>query len=985
MDDFCNVRLPYIPQHCHVNTGFGSGHCGFISPSAYSRAMSDVLHDDSALPELPVLAVFGCEICVLDDDGVLETIQPGAALKDMSERAHLVCHAVFTAGTLRALAGGNIHDAIRAAEGRHLDVMELFAFVRPAQYCRPTVQGLAQALGLSDVTSAEEAALKLANGAARLLDELGERAANDARLARLTLTLARAGCGWGTLALRSLAGHGINPGDIAHGSGLDIWRAIKPVDDRPSYNRAAEEAVAPEAAREALADVLGPDAEIRNGQSDYAAALSAAFQPRDDEGPGQVMLAEAGTGIGKTLGYLAPAALWAKTNDDTVWLSTFTRNLQRQIDAETGRIYPSGSERAEKVVIRKGRENYLCLLNFEDLAAAPQGRMALLAALIARWALASRDGDMIGGDFPAWLPSLFIGARAFGEAAGGAPAALLGLTDRRGECIHSACAHYNRCFIEKSARKARRAKLVIANHAFVMSRAAMALDAAAPERKTGASSEMGARFVFDEGHHVFDAADSAFSLHLTGLEMADMRRWLRGREKQRVRGRGLKERIGDLLADDEEAVDALQGVLGAARKLPAPAWQQRLKEGTTRNIAENFLAMARKQVLARSKASAHFSQETLIQPPVSGLCEAADQLHAALGELTEPLMKIAKYLRRTLKDKAAELDSSERARLEGAAIGIERRATNALPAWRSMLAAVSGSGENEAEREIFADWFCLERYQGREFDVGLHRHWIDPGIPFARTVLEEADAVVITSATLRDRPPETPEHWHSAHMRTGANHLATPAKRFAVNSPFDYPANSRVYVITDVSKTDAGIVASAYRELFLASGGGALGLFTAIHRLRAVQARLISPLLNAGMALYAQHIDPLDTGTLVDIFRAEENSCLLGTDALRDGVDVPGRALRLVVFDRVPWPRGSILERARRSAFGGNAWTDMTTRLKLAQAFGRLIRRQNDKGVFVMLDRQLPTRLTSAFPAGVEVQRVGLAQAVDEIHGFLSE
>ena len=71
-------------------------------------------------------------------------------------------------------------------------------------------------------------------------------------------------------------------------------------------------------------------------------------------------------------------------------------------------------------------------------------------------------------------------------------------------------------------------------------------------------------------------------------------------------------------------------------------------------------------------------------------------------------------------------------------------------------------------------------------------------------------------------------------------------------------------------------------------------------------------------------IDPVDIGTLVDMFRAEKNSCLLGTDAVRDGVDVPGDALRLIVLDRVPWPVPSILERARREKLGGSAWTEAT-------------------------------------------------------------
>src|SRR5260370_21311510 len=120
--------------------------------------------------------------------------------------------------------------------------------------------------------------------------------------------------------------------------------------------------------------------------------------------------------------------------------------------------------------------------------------------------------------------------------------------------------------------------------------------------------------------------------------------------------------------------------------------------------------------------------------------------------------------------------------------------------------------------------------------------------------------------------------------------------------------------------------------------------------------------------------------SLGDICRAEEHSCLLGTDAVRDGVDVPGRSLRLIVFDRVPWPRSDILHRARKAAWkaagaGANAYDDMLARLRLKQAYGRLIRRADDRGLFVMLDSRLPSRLLGAFPAGASIQRVGAPRA----------
>ena len=146
----------------------------------------------------------------------------------------------------------------------------------------------------------------------------------------------------------------------------------------------------------------------------------------------------------------------------------------------------------------------------------------------------------------------------------------------------------------------------------------------------------------------------------------------------------------------------------------------------------------------------------------------------------------------------------------------------------------------------------------------------------------------------------------------------------------------------------------------------------------------LRPLDQAGIPLLAQHVDGMDTGTIVDIFRAEEDACLLGTDAVRDGVDVPGRSLRLIVFDRVPWPRPDILHKARRNAFGKRTYDDMITRLRLKQAFGRLVRRADDSGVFVLLDPLMPSRLAGAFPPGVAIERIGLAEAVAIMKTFLA-
>ena len=98
----------------------------------------------------------------------------------------------------------------------------------------------------------------------------------------------------------------------------------------------------------------------------------------------------------------------------------------------------------------------------------------------------------------------------------------------------------------------------------------------------------------------------------------------------------------------------------------------------------------------------------------------------------------------------------------------------------------------------------------------------------------------------------------------------------------------------------------------------------------------------------------------------------------------PKRSLRLLVFDRIPWPRPDILHKARRERFGGKGYDDSIARARIAQAFGRLIRRADDKGVFIMLDAAAPTRLFSSLPEGVTLRRVGLVEAIEETTAFLA-
>jgi ATP-dependent DNA helicase DinG len=866
----------------------------------------------------------------LREGGSTQAVAKGAAIARAAETPTLLLNAPLTGQRLGY------------PDLNGLDLLELWAFVHPARFLVPTPKGLAEALELERPATEADIPQLLQSATAALLDTLGspnwlEREGGWTS----AQSLHRLRWPWAPLVAPRIA----RPAQAERWlfSRLPEWEEAQP---RPAPRTVS---LNDQAVLARLAHLTGSGAESRPGQRAYAAAAVESFRPRKHRDQPNMLLAEAGTGIGKTLGYLAPASLWASEAQGTVWISTYTKALQRQLDRESLRLFPDPAVAARRVVVRKGRENYLCLLNLEDaLQGGFAGRAAILAQLVARWAALSKDGDMIGGDLPGWLPTLF---RRNGSTA---------LTDRRGECIYAGCPHYRKCFIERSARASADADIVIANHALVMINAARG-------RETGQRPQ---RIIFDEGHHLFDAADSTFSVALSGHEAIELRRWVMGPEgNSRGRRRGLAARLSDLASYDEEGGEAIRAAADAARALPADEWLKRIVAGEPFGPLEELLAAVRGTVYARAAdmgdADAGYGLETELTEPDGPLVEAAQEAALALDGLLRPLTRLAKRLEAVIEDAPDWLDGAARARIEGAIASLGWR-RDLLAAWLALLARIGSPADAD-----FVDWMTVDRIEGREFDIGIHRHWLDPTRPLAETVLKPAQGVLITSATLKGGGD-----WDNAESRSGASHLTHGAQQFEAHSPFDYADRAEVLIVTDIKRGDIAALSGAYGRLIEAAGGGTLGLFTAIRRLRAVHARIADRLARAGLPLYAQHVDPMDTGTLIDIFRDDPRASLLGTDALRDGVDVPGHSLRLVVMEGVPWSKPTVLHAARRLAGGGAAYDDRLIRARLAQAFGRLIRRAEDRGSFVILSAAMPSRLLSAFPAGTPIRRMTLDEAI---------
>ncbi len=900
------------------------------------------------LPDLPVVILEGDGALWLSPDGETKHLTPQNAARELENAPVIACNAPLIRERL------HVRDAII------YDVLELFAFVRPAQFCVPNPLGLARSLHLSIEPGATQQALGLIVCIEKLLEECTTLEDRETTIALAQAMAASAPVWhWSPFVLQSLQAPLPQPVSPFVREKIRVWKALPEWQEYPETPTTTPAAISPSETRHELQRlveaVIGTKSEPRPEQADYASALTAAYN-----GNTNWIMAEAGTGVGKTLGYLAPSVTWAAKNDSQVWISTFTRHLQNQLQQDLDRIFPQHAP--PQAVIRKGRENYLCLLNLEEsLEQLVTGDYATRVGLglMLRWLSATRTGDLTGGDLPGWLPVL-VGIKP-----------TLQLADRRGECIHQACPHYQRCFIERHVREGRKATLVVANHALTLTQ----ICDEDPETRT-----LPQHLVFDEGHHLFDATDSAFAIAFSGQETAEMKRWLMGEHaNKRQRRRGIDRRLLNLVGETHPLWEYLPLIRDAAHFLPDSGWLERLHKESPKGPTEQFFSAIRRQVISRCDyPNSPYDLECTVLP----LNDDVEQLARVLTTDLKTLFIRVNDLRQDILQLQKEDDAALKRQITSFTRSLQNRILEPLRAWIELISRLHAPSP-----ETVVDWFGVSRFNGRDNDVGIWRHLLDPMQAFVEMTKDKTKSVILTSATLKPSQGDQENNWKQAERLLGGETLrqnGLQPLRVQIPSPFNYAEQTRVLLINDIDSTHTASVAKAYADLFTASGGGGLGLFTAIKRLQAAYPTLNKALAQQHIPLYAQHIDGLNTATLVDIFRAEEDACLLGTDALRDGVDVPGRALRLVVYDRIPWPRPSILHKARRTHFGARDYDLFLTAMRLRQSFGRLIRSASDHGVFVLLESALPSALYKAFPDGVSIEKMPLEAACAQISVFLN-
>ena len=657
--------------------------------------------------------------------------------------------------------------------------------------------------------------------------------------------------------------------------------------------------------------------EDRPGQRDMAAYTADVYND------GGIALLEAGTGVGKSFAYLVPALEWARANGERTIVSTNTINLQEQL---VGKDLPilaralSAGDRPVTFALLKGWRNYLCLARLDQARAGQDSlfddaRGAELASL-AGWAARTGDGSLADlAEEPS--PDVWDAVAAESDL-----------------CTRLKCPHFDRCFLFQARRRAAEADVVVVNHHLLASDLAVRI--ASDNWQEAAVLPPYRRLVIDEAHHLEDVA----AQHLgTQVSMLGVQRLLGRLERN---GRGLLPALAAELATQDDLLSA------ASRDLLTQSLLDALT-AARRGAEELFGRLARRLETEPGTAPVLRLTDAFAADSVwtEGLGVALENLLVAFGRLRDGVETIADRL--SLDDPA-----ERRAQLVGELRGVVRRLDGAAEGLKAALQPPPGVSLPSVR------W--LERRGRKTPNLTLAAVPLDLAPVLKDALFDRVETAVLTSATLA-----TGGEFTFIEERLG---LALPPSRVTIRevlpSPFDFPSQCVFGIPTDVPEPrddESGHDAAVARilvELAHASDGGIFALFTSHGALRrtadAVRGRLGGrwPLLVQGDGQRDQ---------LLRRFREAGSAILLGTDSFWEGVDVPGRALRVLILAKLPFKvpsdplTAARLERLSDSGLDGFMhYLVPHAALKLKQGFGRLIRSKTDVGAVVLLDRRVVTK-----------------------------
>jgi ATP-dependent DNA helicase DinG len=651
----------------------------------------------------------------------------------------------------------------------------------------------------------------------------------------------------------------------------------------------------------------------RAGQLAYADAAAHLFKR------GGVGVFEAGTGMGKSLGYLLPAAYAGAAAGRRILVSTKTKALQRQLARTELPLVAAGLPPGWRWALLMGRENYLCRRRLDEAVAAEgetlpdPDRTLALAYLVGR----ARRGDIDLSALPyratQVLPALPDLARE--------------LRSSRATCLGRYCPARRGCHWRLARARAEAAHLVCVNHALLLS-----------GRDTLPAFE---DVVIDEAHLLYHEATEAFSDRVDARSLEQLLGDLRGRHRQRPLPLRLRAAARKLPPDEGRVLDAAAAACERAAE-EAPALSRALGDA----IAGLAAAAARSAQDGEggSRQADEYTATVWLTPGLRDQPEH-DVFLVHAGLLAESLSRLA-----TAASAGAE-SLPEDHREHAALVALSDDAAVAA----ELLSDVPEGGGSET-----VSWAELESAARNAAGAprwALTRSPVTPAGGIREILWDRLRSAVLTSATLTVAGS-------FAYFRdmTGLSG-DVDVREQVFPSPFDYRRQAVLVLEHDPGgawRPDelAARQGERLKRIAEVTGGRTLALFTNKRDMHRVAAAVGEHVEDDGVLVLAQGMHG-SAASLAEEFRTHPETILLGVDTLWTGQDFPGDALTCLVIAKLPFPRLDPLFRARRRACeeAGERWFERfylpEAVLKFRQGFGRLIRTESDTGVIVVLDHRL--------------------------------
>jgi ATP-dependent DNA helicase DinG len=623
---------------------------------------------------------------------------------------------------------------------------------------------------------------------------------------------------------------------------------------------------------------------------------------------GRHLLVEAGTGTGKSMAYLLPAALWALKNSQRVVISTNTINLQDQLIKKDIPDLRSAMGINLSATVMKGRSNYLCPRRLENLR---------------RRGPDNADEMRVLGKVLVWLQTTASGDRN--------EINLNGFSER--EVWLRMSAEDEGCTTENCLKRGgicpfyRARQAALSSHILIVNHALLLADVATGNRVLPEYNYV----IVDEAHHLEEATTNALSFKITPSMIDHALREL-GSPKAGALGK-LVEILKDHIPPSDYA--AINRFIQQVTDL---AFQFQSTSQSFFQAIDGFLLEQRDgNDIGMYAHQERILPATRTQPAWADVEAAWEECETSLNPLNENIAQMLQALG-DLRDELPEEDEDVISNLSS----LHRR-------FNEMQSNLDGMVFEPRADVIY--WFEIQP-NGRQMSLNAAPLHIGPLMQ--KYLWNDKSSVILTSATLTAAGEFN-------YLRGRLN--ADEAYELAVGSPFDFESSVLLYIANDIPEPSdrsghQRAVEQGILRLCTATGGKALVLFTSYDQLRRTSQFLSPRLAQKDIRVYEQG-EGASANMLLENFRADEHAVLLGTRAFWEGVDVPGEALSVLIIVKLPFdvPSDPIVS-ARSETFEDpfSEYSLPEAILRFRQGFGRLIRTQSDRGVVAIFDRRIMSK-----------------------------